>query len=74
MGVSMAPIIPALNDEEIPALLQAAAQAGAVGGQAWQELIVKLTHIAAGLGLIVAWLLLVVGFLRQAPDTGPDAG
>jgi len=29
VGVSMAPIIPALNDEEIPALLQAAAQAGA---------------------------------------------
>lgn len=39
----------------------AASQAGATGGQVWQELFVKLTHIAAGLGLIVAW-----GYLSQA--------
>jgi len=31
VGVSTAPIIPGLNDEEIPALLQAAADAGAFG-------------------------------------------
>jgi len=29
VGVSVAPIIPALNDHEIPAILQAAAEAGA---------------------------------------------
>jgi hydroxylaminobenzene mutase len=42
----------------------AAAQANAVGGSAWQESVVKLTHIAAGIGLVVAWGLLVVGFWR----------
>lgn len=42
----------------------AAAQAGATGGTAWQELVVKLTHIGAGLGLIAAWSLLLIGFLR----------
>jgi hydroxylaminobenzene mutase len=46
----------------------AAAQAGAAGGAPWQELVVKLTHIGAGLSLIVAWLLLVVGFVKRAPD------
>jgi (hydroxyamino)benzene mutase len=48
----------------------AASQAGATGGEPWQELVVKLTHIGAGLGLIVAWSLLVVGFLKQASSTG----
>jgi len=43
----------------------AANQAGALGGAAWQELLVKLTHIAAGLGLVAAWGLLVAGFLRK---------
>lgn len=43
----------------------AAGQAGAAGGAAWQELVVKLTHIAAGLGLVVAWGLLVAGFLKK---------
>lgn len=46
----------------------AAAQAGATGGAPWQELVVKLTHIGAGLSLMVAWLLLVVGFVKRAPD------
>lgn len=32
----------------------AASQADAAGGEAWQEFIVKATHIAAGLGLVVA--------------------
>jgi len=43
----------------------AAGQAGATGGTAWQELVVKLTHVAAGLGLVVAWGLLVAGFLKK---------
>lgn len=47
----------------------AAGQAGATGGEPWQELVVTLTHVGAGLGLIVAWSLLVVGFLRRA--SGP---
>ncbi|WP_295686263.1 hypothetical protein [uncultured Nevskia sp.] len=43
----------------------AAQQAGATGGAVWQELIVKLAHIGAGLALILAWALLVAGFLRK---------
>jgi (hydroxyamino)benzene mutase len=42
----------------------AATQAGATGGLPWQESLLKLTHIAAGLGLIVAWALLLVGFVK----------
>jgi hydroxylaminobenzene mutase len=48
----------------------AAAQAGATGAAPWQELVVKLTHIAAGLGLIVAWSLLVVGFIKRPAVNG----
>lgn len=40
-------------------------QSGALGGTAWQELIVKLTHIAAALGLIAGWLLLIFGFVKN---------
>lgn len=43
-----------------------AAQAGATGGAAWQEQVVALAHISAGLGLILAWALLLLGFLRGA--------
>lgn len=43
----------------------AAGQAGATGGEPWQELVLKLTHIGAGLGLIIAWALLVIGFLKD---------
>lgn len=50
----------------------AASQAGAVGSGTWQELVVKLTHIAAGLGLVFAWGLLVLGFMRR-PDSGEGA-
>jgi len=50
----------------------AAHQAGATGGAAWQELVIKLTHIAAGLGIIVAWMLLIVGFVKQ-PGAGTSA-
>lgn len=49
-----------------------ASQAGATGGEPWQELVVKLTHIGAGLGLIIAWSLLIVGFLKQASTTGAN--
>ena len=47
----------------------AAAQAGVTGGAPWQEQVVALTHIGAGLGLIVAWALLLIGFLRQPSAT-----
>ncbi|HEY4262954.1 MAG TPA: hypothetical protein VGM98_22530 [Schlesneria sp.] len=43
----------------------AASQAGATGGAPWQELTVKLTHIGTGLSLIVAWSLLIIGFVKQ---------
>lgn len=46
----------------------AASQAGATGGTSWQELLVTATHVGAGLGLIVAWALLIAGFLRKAPE------
>jgi len=45
-------------------------QAGATGGETWQELVVKLTHIAAGVGLVFAWGLLVVGFLKKPASEG----
>lgn len=45
----------------------AAGQAGAGGGASWQELIVSLAHGGAGLALILAWALLLLGFLRQPP-------
>jgi hydroxylaminobenzene mutase len=49
----------------------AAEQAGATGALPWQELVVKLAHIAAGLGLLVAWTLLVVGFVKAPDDENP---
>jgi hypothetical protein len=42
-----------------------AEQADASGGARWQEL---ATHMVAGLGLIAAWALLVVGFTKQPSD------
>jgi hypothetical protein len=48
----------------------AAGQAGAAGGAAWHELVVKITHIAAGAGLVIAWALLVLGFVKRRAD--PD--
>ena len=50
----------------------AARQAGATGGEPWQELVLKLTHIGAGLGLIIAWALLVIGFLKDDSSRGPS--
>ena len=49
----------------------AAGQAAATGGMAWQELVVKLTHLAAGLALTIAWGLLVMGFLRSQQTREP---
>lgn len=43
----------------------AAQQAGASGGALWQEQFVKLTHIPAILGLIIAWILLIAGFVKK---------
>jgi hydroxylaminobenzene mutase len=42
----------------------AAREAGASGGASWQELVVTLTHLGAGFGLIAAWALLVIGLRR----------
>jgi (hydroxyamino)benzene mutase len=50
----------------------AARQAGALGGAPWQELVVKLAHICTGLALIIAWALLMIGFIRINPATSPD--
>jgi hydroxylaminobenzene mutase len=49
-----------------------ASQAGVTGGQAWQELLVKVSHISAGLGLIAAWGLLLAGFVKT--QTGTESG
>jgi len=43
----------------------AAGQAGAAGAAPWQELVVKLCHLPAALGLILSLLLLIVGFVRH---------
>ena len=43
----------------------AAKQTSSTGGVLWQKLIVKLAHIGAGIGLIVAWTLLIAGFARK---------
>jgi len=43
----------------------AAKQAGAAGAAPWQELVVKLCHIPAALGLILSLGLLIVGFLKH---------
>lgn len=48
----------------------AASQAGATGGERWQELVVTLTHISAGIALIVAWALLLVGFVKNTDTSG----
>lgn len=47
----------------------AASQAGVAGGAPWQELVVKLTHVGAGLGLILSMALLVIGFMKHSSAT-----
>lgn len=43
----------------------AARQAGATGGTAWQEIVVKLGHVPAALGLILSVALMIVGVARS---------
>jgi hydroxylaminobenzene mutase len=43
----------------------AAQQAGATGAAPWQELVVKLCHIPAALGLILSLGLLIIGFVKH---------
>ena len=43
----------------------AAKQAGAAGAAPWQELVVKLCHLPAALGMIVSLALLIAGFLKH---------
>jgi hydroxylaminobenzene mutase len=45
----------------------AAQQAGATGGAQSQELIVKVCHIPAALGLILSFVLLIVAFVKYQP-------
>jgi (hydroxyamino)benzene mutase len=47
-------------------------QAGATGGTPWQEFVETAAHIAAGLALIAAWTVMLVGFIRNAPATSAD--
>jgi hydroxylaminobenzene mutase len=44
----------------------AAHQAGATGGAPWQEIVVKLCHIPAAIGLILSVSLLIVGVVKQS--------
>jgi len=46
----------------------AAGQAGATGGAAWQETVIKMTHISSGLALIVAWAILIAGFVVNSAE------
>lgn len=43
----------------------AAKQAGAMGAAPWQELVVKLCHMSAALGLILSLILLIVGMAKH---------
>ncbi len=52
----------------------AAGQAAATGSAAWHELDVTVTHVAAGLGLVIAWGLLVAAFLRKPAAAGTPNG
>jgi hydroxylaminobenzene mutase len=45
----------------------AAREAGATGGEPWQEIVVAVAHVVAGVLLIVSWVLLVVGFMQRPP-------
>ena len=43
----------------------AAQQAGAHGAAPWQELLVKLCHVPAALGLILSLVLILLGFVKH---------
>ena len=47
----------------------AAQQAGAPGAAPWQELLVKLCHIPAALGLILSLVLILIGFVKHRSVT-----
>jgi hydroxylaminobenzene mutase len=51
----------------------AASQAGVTGAEPWQELVVRVTHMGAGLALIIAWSLLIIGLLKSPSSAGADA-
>jgi len=47
----------------------AAKQAGATGAARWQELVVKLCHIPAALGLILSFVLLIISFVKVESES-----
>jgi len=49
----------------------AATQAGATGAAPWQELIIKLCHIPAALGLILSFALLIIAFVKPTESENP---
>jgi hydroxylaminobenzene mutase len=51
----------------------AAREAGATGGEPWQESVIAVAHVVAGVLLIVSWALLVVGFMKR-PSGGARQG
>lgn len=42
----------------------AASQAGAGGAEPWQETLLAITHLGSGIGVLVAWGLLLAGFWK----------
>lgn len=52
----------------------AAKQAGASGAAAWQEAVVKLCHLPAALGLILAVALLIIGIVKHGAATESKTG
>ncbi len=51
----------------------AAQQAGATGGAGWQEMILTGTHVVGGVAALIAWVLLLRGFLAHGRAPGPPA-
>ncbi|MFM8392293.1 MAG: hypothetical protein ACKOB4_00010 [Acidobacteriota bacterium] len=46
----------------------AGGQAGATGAAAWQEALMKVTHIGPSIVLLIAWALLFLGFVRHRKE------
>lgn len=44
----------------------AASQAGATGGEAWQESVVTVTHVLGGLSLVIACGLVLIGVAKTS--------
>ena len=51
--------------ETLPIALIAGRQAGATGGTALQEILVKLPHGLAGVALILSWVMTLNSLLRN---------